>query len=428
MPILRASLIAIVLSISTSTSPRAEISVAKGDDKELQIGGMSQLLGFAQRVNDPSADDNRLYLFLKAARLRMSGHYDQYRFHLEMALGGEAAVVAPSPGVSLSLLDMSFDIPIASSKTTYLRVGQFKVPYGRERLTYSANLQFNERSIQDLGFRVGRDVGIAVVSRPGLLTLMGGVFTGGGRDVPPQRYLPQKLGVPMMVARVGIGNVDDDPFVLSQTDFEDQTTKAAFFVNGLYTHDSLVGHSSALNVKLADKSLLLDSTWNPFIADPPLSQGEWWQVGADAAVRVPMGRYVVTGEVEANYAGFSNDSGQMRISGGRVQAGARRGQMEFALRHAVLFPSEAFSNGGVAITGTQAIQELTPSLTYYFKGQMMKLVVDAPFLINAPVFIEPKVGAYVGTELPGQSTLLAKGGKVERQNVIEGRLMLQAQF
>ncbi len=63
------------------------------------------------------------------------------------------------PAVSLSLLDFVFNMPLLGSQTTYLKVGQFKVPYGREQLAYEANLQFADRSINNLGFVVGRDVG-----------------------------------------------------------------------------------------------------------------------------------------------------------------------------------------------------------------------------------------------------------------------------
>ena len=235
---------------------------------------MVQLLGFAQHLDDPYKNDDRVYLFMNRARLRLSGHYDRVSFYTEMGLGGEDAVVATT-GVSLSLLDFAFNIPLGAGKTTYLKVGQFKVPYGREQLTYEGNFQFADRSINNLGFIVGRDVGAAVVSHPGLFTLIGGVFTGGGRDVPPDHYLPEKLGVPLFAARAGIGNFDEDPFYLSQdaTGFRglvDRQLRGAFFVNALYTKDTLIGHSTVLNVKLADKSLLLDSNWNPYIAEAPL--------------------------------------------------------------------------------------------------------------------------------------------------------------
>jgi hypothetical protein len=51
-------------------------------------------------------------------------------FYTETGSGGEDAVVAQT-GVSLSLLDFAFNIPLGYSHTTHLEVGRFKVPYGR---------------------------------------------------------------------------------------------------------------------------------------------------------------------------------------------------------------------------------------------------------------------------------------------------------
>jgi hypothetical protein len=416
------------------SAARAEIPLVKTDDAELEVGGMIQLLGFGQRVDDPYKNDDRVYLFVNRARLHLSGHYEQMWFYTEMALGGEDTVVSTT-GVSLSLLDFSFGIPLSPSRRTYLKVGQFKVPYGREQLAYSANFQFADRSIDNLGFRVGRDVGIAVVSHPGPVTVIGGVFTGGGRDVPPNHYLPEKLGVPLLVTRVGIGDVDDDPFVLAQDDFgtTERSVKAAFFVNGLYTKDSLIGHSTVLNVKLADKSLLLDGDWNPYIGQAPLNQGTWWQAGADAAVRIPVRSVDLAGEAEFNIARYSNTYGSVMMWGVRAQGGVIYRSFEVALRYALLAPDSNFAYMTVPLTGSQPIQEITPSAAWFIKGRMLKLVADLPILIHDPVFTETGVGSYVATDLPDQATVLATAGvptgsTVARQNVIEARLMLQAQF
>ncbi len=331
-----------VMALSAALGPRAfgEIAVVKTTDAEVDVGGMVQMLGFAQRLDDPYKDDNRLYLFMNRARLRFSGHYDEISFYTELGLGGEASIVAQT-AVSLSLLDFYFNVPLAGGRTTYLKVGQFKVPYGREQLTYEGNLAFADRSINNLGFVVGRDVGAALVSHPGLLTLIGGVFTGGGRDVPPNHYLPEKLGIPLLVARVGVGNVDGDPFILRQDDqgvVVERRLRGAVFVNALYTKDSLIGHSTVLNVKLAD----------------------------------------------------------------------------------------------VPLTGSQAIQELTPGATWFIRGQRLKLLADLPIILHDPVFTETNVGSYAATDLPDQATVLAAAGAptgntVGRQNVIEARLSLQAQ-
>ena len=422
--------IPLAVAFSLSSAAFADVAVLKNDRGELAFGGMGQLLGFGQIVDDPVKNNDRVYLFLKEARLRASGRYDDFRFHLELAVGGEDTIVAPTPGVSLGLLDFSADLPLRMLSNAYVKVGQFKVPYGRERLAYSGYFQFADRSVQDLGFKVGRDVGATVNLRPGHFTLIGGVFTAGGRDIPATRYLPEKLGIPLFVVRAGIGNLDEDPYELHQNDLDVKTLKSAFFVNGLYTKDSAIGHSTALNVKLADKSVLLDNTWNPYIGQAPLQQGIWWQYGADAAVRSPIasGRGTFSGEAEFNYGGYSNSYGSLHMLGGRAQGGVYFKPIEVAIRYSFLLPQGNFSNGGFPITVNRAIQEVTPAVTYYIHGHQMKVVADLPVLINVPLFNETGVGTYVGTELPAEAAVLARGGNVTRRTVVEGRLMFQVLF
>jgi hypothetical protein len=427
----------VVLSAILGAPAFAEIPVAKSADGELEIGGMVQLLGFAQHLDDPYKDDSRLYLFMNRARLRLSGRYESVSFYTELGLGGEDSVVAQT-GVSLSLLDFAFNIPLGYSHTTYLKVGQFKVPYGREQLTYEGNFQFADRSINNLGFVVGRDVGAAVVSHPGLFTLIGGVFTGGGRDVPPNHYLPEKLGVPLFAARAGIGNFDEDPFYLSQdaTGFRglvDRQLRGALFVNALYTKDTLIGHSTVLNVKLADKSLLLDSNWNPYIAEAPFSQGTWWQAGADAAGQVALRELELTGQAAFDFGRYANGYGAVQMWGVRAQGAVGYRGFELAVRYAMLVPDSNFSYATVPLTGSEPIQEITPSATWFIRGQRLKLLADLPILLHDPVFTEANVGSYAATDLPDQATVLAtmgapNGNTVTRQNVIEARLMVQAQF
>ena len=97
-----------------------------------------------------------------------------------MAFGGEEEVKAPSPGVSLGLLEASGDIGLGGPLR--LRAGQFRVPYSRERLSNPGTLLFADRSINNLMFNVGRDVGAAVYGQRGDLVGTVGVFTGGGRS------------------------------------------------------------------------------------------------------------------------------------------------------------------------------------------------------------------------------------------------------
>ena len=411
------------------TNSFGDFNVLHQDHFRLELGGMAQLTGEGEYVKDPYKYDVRAYLFLAEARLRTTAHYDDFKLNIELALGGEASVAAPNPGVSLSLLDFNLDIPLPFLGKSYIKVGQSKVPYGRENLTYSGFQQFAGRSIDYQGFVVGRDVGASVNLQNRFSALTAGIYTGGGRDVP-QEFIPEKLGLPLLVVRATLGNVDDDLYVLKQNDLDGDSPKAAISINGLVTKDSLIGHSTVLNVKLADKSLVLNPDWNPYIAQAPFSQGVWFQTGIDGALRVPITKDLrLSGEFELNYSQFTNDHGAVRLFGARIQGGLVYKRFELAARYAMLLPDTKFAYQGQGVTGSALIHEITPAISYYLYGHMLKLVADLPIQLQSPVFVEPKVGSYVAMQLPNQATVLGiPGGTVSRETVVMARLMLEAQF
>ncbi len=262
--------------------------------------GRLQTTGYGESLKDNVEKNNRVYLYLKEARFGILTTYGDTRFDIQMVLGGEDQVVASS-GMSLSLLDFSADLPLTESLR--LKVGQFKVPYGRQAMTNSGLLDFVDRSIDYNAFKIGRDVGLALYGTSGSLAGMLGLFTGGGRDVP-LRFIPENMGIPMVVARVGVNqNYDSNLLDLSQTNAGRQNGYA-LSVNGLYTQDSRIGHSTVLNVKAIDKSWLLDNAWNPYIGKTPYVKGEFWQVGGDAAFRHGFDTETsLSGEAEVNYGG-----------------------------------------------------------------------------------------------------------------------------
>ncbi|TLY32905.1 MAG: hypothetical protein E6K56_02225 [Ignavibacteria bacterium] len=374
----------------------------------LAFYGRLQTLGFLQNLTDHYRDNTRVYLYLKQARLGARATYKDVDFDVQFALGGEDVVKAPSPGVALSLLDLSADIPV--TKSWRIKAGQFKVPYGRENLTDEGMLQFTDVSIQFLGFKLGRDVGIALHGNCGTFTSIVGVFTAGGRDVPI-RYIPIDLGFPMVVARVGINDGLDENLFNIQQNLVESSSGYALFLNGLYTKDSKVGHSTALNVKLDDKSLLLNSNWNPY-----MEKG-------------------ISAEAEINYGTFKNGYGSLAILGGRVQGAYFTNPFEIAGRYSFLRPDENFGvrdNLGTVyqILDSKLIQELTASVSYYLHGNRVKLTAELPIFINEPVITEPNLGTYPLIQQPDQVALAGPPTKapVERQTVVEARLQLQVSF
>jgi hypothetical protein len=409
--------------------------IVKNDKFTLNGNGRLQWLAVGQKLDDPFRADDRMYLFMKQARLRLSGRYNDAKFDVQWAYGGED-VVAANPGVGLGLLDFSFDVP--TPLKTRVKVGQFRVPYGRERLTDSGTLNFGERSIQSLAFSWNRDVGAALYTHRGPFVGTFGVFTGGGRDVP-QRYLPEKLGSPMLVVRGGYDTgIDEDPFTVQSRVARPETAKFAVYGNALYLKDTLIGHSTVLNVRSTDKSLLINPQWNPYVAKTPYDQATVWQAGGDAVVRAPLGAYAVTAEVEVNYGRFTNAYGTLAVKGGRLQAGIARGAFDAAIRYAVLHPDKGMANTWTPAGGTPQntllfptgtpMREITPSLTYHYRSNVA-LVGDLPFYRNMLVFQENKLGSYLATDHPDQATVAKPGtGTATQENVLGARLMIQLTF
>jgi hypothetical protein len=423
------NLVATLAAALTTASGMAHgAEILRTEHATMEVSGRLQLLAFAQKLDDGARNDERLYLFLKQGRLGVAGNVDAWRYKVLLAFGGEDEIKAPTPGISLGLLDMYVDIPVPVLGKSYVRVGQFKVPYGRERLTDSGELLFADRSIQNLAFRVGRDVGATFHTQAGPLVAGLGIFTGGGRDIP-ERYLPQTLGTPLFVLRAGYDSgLGEDVFATRAPDATVDTLQTAFFVNGFYVKDSLVGHSTVFNTKSAEKPLLINGNWNPYVGQAPFNLGKLWQLGADAAVRAPAGPGVLSAEVEGNFGVYQNEYGDIRVAGGRAQVGYQWKPVELALRYAFVRPDENFAVGETRITGTHSFKEIAPSLTYTFTGFNAKIIMDLPIQMGAPVIFEEGVGSYVLTEQPDQTSLLKKAAPLSRQTVVAGRMLVQASF
>lgn len=436
--------LASTLLLAGLTAPALAQSAVEADsDTQVRVGGRLQLMGLADWLQQEQfRSQGRVYAFLKQSRLDVSASVGEYDFYSQLALGGEDVY---TNNVNLTLLDMFATGPLLDVATW--RLGQFRVPYGRELMTNGGNMAFWDRSITSPFFQMGRDVGAALEGDVGPANVIGGVFLGGGRDVP-QRYLPEILGIPLVTARVTVGDLDEDKFNLSQhAGLDADRTRQGVGVSGFFTRDSRVGHSTVLNVKNTfDKNLLLSPGWNPYIGkkDPATGeapQGQFWQAGVDYAVRTPLHHGTLTGEAELNYGNFANSFGSLGAFGGRAQVGFHRNPFEAALRYAIVVPDAkmAATNataGSPSLGQTTAIlpdgspiQEITPAFTYFLNGDKLKLVVDFPLLINAPVVTENKVGSYNLINQPDQTGLLTNpANTLSRQLVFQMRAGVQYAF
>lgn len=399
------------------------------NEASLNVDGRLQFFGVGQSLKDPVRNDARLYLFLKQARLRFHGDVESVGYDMQLAFAGEDEVKT-GQNASLNLLDFSFDVPVY--KAVHLKLGQFKVPYSRERLTNGGRQLFADRSFNNLAFRVGRDVGGALYARGGKFAGTLGVFTGGGRDVP-ERYLPEKIGFPFVVARAGYDDgIDGDLFDLDGTVGQTDRVEKAFYVNALMMQDTAIGHNVVLGLKTAEVPLLLNKNWNPFLGRAPLDRGTLVQAGGDAVVKAPLGGGTAMVSVEGNYAAFSNVYGRIELSGGVGTVGLAKGNTEVAARYTYLLLDRDMTpgSGKKIVTDRRPVQEITPSLTYHIKKGHSKLVFDLPILMNVPVAVEKGLGAYVLTEQPDQTVVVntVPGSIISRRTVVEGRMIYQLSF
>lgn len=426
------ALLTLAVALPTA-APAAQLY--SDDDVTLNMHAYAQGIGVAQHVQDDVKDSNRFYLFVKEARLRWDGKLYGASFDIMLAPGGED--ITPNTNSALGLLDFSFELPVPVMDGATVKLGQFLVPYGRERLTDDPTMNFADRSVENLGFSWNRDYGVAFSNYQGKLAGTLAVMTGGGRDVP-QRYLPEKLGLPLVALRFGYNDgIDKDIYHVSGRDTDVTRAKSAVYLNALYSKDTAIGHSTVLNVRATDKNLLLDSNYNPFIAKAPFSLSTIWQTGADAVYRAPMGAWAFNAEGQVDYSHFDNKYGRLALKGGRLQAGISNQKVELNLRYSALFLDTrmAFVSNGTPIpivTSSTPLQEITPSITYHYKKGIL-VVLDAPYLVNMLVFKEHTVGSYVMSEQPDQVTVIKPGttagtGTVVRKNVPEARVMVQLGF
>jgi hypothetical protein len=435
------------------------VTLVSKDKLDLSMYGRGQMLGVYENVPDHIRDHNRVYLFMKEARLGWTGSYtDLMRFEVELAYGGEDA---NGSNTDLSLMNFVADIPIRKlGENAVFKIGQFRVPYSREGLGDEGFQNFAERSIANLATYQGRDYGIALMGTKGVWTGTLGTFSSGGRDVP-QRYLPEQLGFPEVVARFGYNDgVDEDLYHVAGTDRDLKRTTKAFMFNGLYEQDTQIGHSTAINAKTSDKNLLIDPQFNPYINQggpgqgqsigtaASLQRGNLWIVGGDAVVRHPLGGgRAVEGEAEANYGGYQNRFGVIHIASARAQGDYQFGPWEVGARYALLSMDKKAGFVSSSATGPSTtagpikqsvsegmgrpIHEITPSITYHFKGHRLKIVADAPIYLNCPIWYDNADGAYAmpdATSVDQGSVLATPGNNTVRRTVVEGRMLFQFQF
>jgi phosphate-selective porin OprO/OprP len=228
-----------------------ELRTADGDFA-LSLGAGLQVLYSAVL---PYTGENRQYLELRRARLRFAGNLfgAHNRFFIQLALSprdlGRSPVAlngvsagtdaAGDPLTPETATDVITQSPLLDAwlhfdhlRDLNFRVGQFRVPFSRQRLMPFSGMHFADRSAANAEFGLGRDIGFMLTS-PNLagldcLRYYAGLFIGEGRDSSSRTLGAGDRGF-SYVARVELtpfGRFDDD---YADVDFERRSAPSLSF-------------------------------------------------------------------------------------------------------------------------------------------------------------------------------------------------------
>lgn len=159
----------------------------------LQIRGRMQLRYDVEHYNTTGAAAKATAQALQMRRMRLLlqgavfspyvKYYLQFGFSprdMENDLPSDAPAIRRNP-----LRDARIEFDRLRDFTVW--IGQFKVPFSRQRMLSSASMNFVDRSLVNAEFSLDRDVGVKVLSRDvgglgGRLAYYAGVFMGEGRN------------------------------------------------------------------------------------------------------------------------------------------------------------------------------------------------------------------------------------------------------
>jgi phosphate-selective porin OprO and OprP len=181
-----------------------------------------------------SDEDDSQNLQIRRMRLVFSGHtfHRHVRYYVQLGFSNRD-MLAEGDSRRTPIRDVRIDLDHLRDFT--LRIGETKVPFSRERVISSGNLQMVDRSIVNEEFNLDRDAGVQAFSRDlgglGHVGYAAGVFIGEGRG----QF--QQTGIDLMyVGRLEVfplGKFED----YSMVDFERTRPRLSLGVAYAYLQD-----------------------------------------------------------------------------------------------------------------------------------------------------------------------------------------------
>ncbi len=305
-------------------------------------------------------------LQIRRARLQFKGHVfnEHNRFKTELAvsprdMGFDGDVTHRTP-----ILDWYFDFDYLRDLT--VRIGQYKVPFSRQRVVSSGDLQLVDRSLANGEFNLDRDIGLDLRSKDlfglGKLRYYAGVYFGEGRD----QYRPSNFDM-FYLARVEVlpfGMFQD----YKEADFERSlrprlSLGAAYaFVDGAVGNKGIRGSTPSdggtTDYHNATADMMFKLGGLSVFADVFFRQGT--RTFGDAVVVEDDGTEApAPREAPRNGVGWSAAAGYL----------IPRVPLELAGRYSQMLPTQG-------ATSLSRRDEAGGGISYYFAGHPLKLQLD----------------------------------------------------
>lgn len=170
---------------SLEFSPGKGLVLSSPDAKhQLKVGLFTHVL---YRVAHDEATDETTQLFtVRRARLKLGGYAFgvHNKFFMHLAFAPRDLQIREGHPTRSPIFDWYLDFDYIRDFT--VRVGQYRVPYSRQRRIPIGKVMMADRSLANFEFNLDRDVGVSVrspdIAGLGFLRYDAGVFIGEGRD------------------------------------------------------------------------------------------------------------------------------------------------------------------------------------------------------------------------------------------------------
>ncbi|MDO8526514.1 MAG: porin [Deltaproteobacteria bacterium] len=308
---------------------------------------------------------------LRRAKIFFSGHAFTkpltYQFEFDLA-SGRTFTVSPGRADSGPSLQDAF-LNYAFSDALKVRVGQFKVYFSREELSYTSHLQFVDLSLTNEVFSFHRDIGVAL---HGTLDDKKWEYAFYVMDDGSNRNAANKNKAVLLGGRF-LWNILGEP---------------AYAMGDINYSESDISHSETPQLAVA-----VASNFNRVRPIQTASDNSVSSATSDVIYRyrglsaLGIGYYTTNLNLDTQTFGYLGQVGYFLIPK----------HFEVASRYAGVMPSGPSDSNGY---------EIGFDLNYYFYGHKLKLQADYNILINSPLVYG--AGGAAGVSLP--NNIVTTGG------------------